>query len=700
LSRLAHVCGWWHVCLWILGLLHLRHFYQTGMALANGSSAEERASSDRPAPSIAVTLLSLAATGMLALLVRALEPEWSQAILSGVMAGVYAASAAWFAARWWRTNQLGVFLLPVALELCALARLYAAVLAFHPPSGRLLIPFLYQNALLDFLLQTLTVVAMIVVLLRDEETLLRETGQRLAESEDRFRLLFERGGVGMALLSPDGDFVQVNPALLQMLGYSAAELVGRHLLDVMYEEDRSGSNLLRGKPDAPQYEREKRFLHRDGHLVWTRVVRVPIRDGQGVIRYHATFFVDISGHKRAEEALREQRRMEEQLNRARRMETLVTLVGGIAHDFNNLLTAILGNLDVLRLDLEQWQENGKTALESVRPCLLGIEQAARRCARMTARLLTFSRGRLGAMQTIPLDPLLRETVADLQRQFPRIQIEVHTPPGIHPVTVDTAQIRELLLNMAANAREAMPEGGTLTLSLANRAFTIEDCADNTDFRPGSFVELSVRDTGHGIAAEILDFIFDPFFTTKKPAQGAGMGLSVVFGIVRGHKGWITVDSQPGKGTDFRIYLPSARAPLPSAAPSVPTILAPTSGERILVVDDEPLVRDLAKSVLERMGFRVLTAEDGDEALDIYRREGAAIDLVLLDYIMPRMDGMQTLQELRQLNPNVRVLFCSGYHTDHEVDQLLAAGARGFVAKPYHAMELVQRIREVLGRREG
>ena len=313
-----------------------------------------------------MALLWLAATAVVALLVRTLIPEWSQAVLSGVMAGVYAASAAWFAARWWRTDQLGILPAPrrsgTVRARPALLRRARVSSSQRPASPHL--P-LSKRALLDFLLQTLTVVAMIVVLLRDEEEVLRAAGQRLAASEDRFRLLFEHGGVGMALLSPDGDFVQVNPALLQMLGYSAAELIGRQLLEVMYEEDRSSSNLLRGKPEAPQYEREKRFVHRDGHIVWTRIVRVPIRDAQDTIRYHATFFVDISGHKQAEEALREQRRMEEQLNRVRRMETLVTLVGGIAHDFNNQLTAILGNLDMLRMDLEQWQKNGPLPLESI-----------------------------------------------------------------------------------------------------------------------------------------------------------------------------------------------------------------------------------------------------------------------------------------------------------------------------------------------
>jgi PAS domain S-box-containing protein len=519
------------------------------------------------------------------------------------------------------------------------------------------------------------------------------------ESEDRFRLLFEHGGVGMALLSPTGNFVQVNPALLRLLGYSAPNLIGRHLLDVMFEEDRSSSTFLRGDANAPNYEREKRFVHGDGHLVWVRIMRVPLHDAQGDIRYHATFFVDVSGHRRAEEASREQRRMEEQLTRVRKMETLVTLVGGIAHDFNNQLTAILGNLDMMRLDLEQWHREGISTLDSTRPCLNGAEQAAQRCSRITSRLLTFSRGRIGAMQTVALEPLLTETATALQHNLQGIKIVTRAAPEIHPVTVDIAQIRELLFNLAANAHEAMPEGGTLTLSLANRNFNAEDCVDSLDARPGSFVELCVRDTGRGMPTEIRDRIFEPFFTTKKPSQGAGMGLSVVFGIVKGHKGWITVESQPGAGTAFHIYLPVARPPSSSALTSGLGTLAPTNAERILVVDDEPLVRDLSKTVLERTGFQVLSAEDGEQALEIYRREGHTIDLVLLDYVMPRLNGAQVLKKLQEIDPEVCVLFSSGYHTDHEIHQLLAAGARGFVAKPYRPKELVQSIRRVLGQRE-
>lgn len=553
--------------------------------------------------------------------------------------------------------------------------------------------YLHGGELAGLLFLTACVVLLLVFVC---QKLGRKTVRPSVDSEDRFHLLFEHSTVGMALLSPDGDFVQVNAALLQMLGYRSEELIGKHILDVMYPEDHSSSNRLRGKAHSAHYEREKRFLHRDGHIFWARIVRVPIRDAQAILRYHAFMLIDVSGHKRTEEELREQRRMEEQLGRVRKMETLCTLVGGVAHDFNNQLTAILANLDLLRMDLEQTLAE-KTIVERMRPCLQGAELASQRCAHMTARLLTFSRGRLGALQTVALDQLLLEIAAALQHQLPGITLDVQTPPGLPSVIVDVAQMHELLLNLATNAREAMPHGGTLTLSLSQHTFTAEDCSNNLDTRPGLFVELCVRDTGCGMTPEVRERIFEPFFTTKKPGQGQGMGLSVAFGIVKGHKGWIAVDSQLGKGSVFHIYLPAAQTPLPSLETPPLSVLPPPHGERILVVDDEPLIRALAESILERMGYRVISAADGEEALAIYRQEKDHIDLILLDYTMPRMNGVQVLKELQQFDPNVRVLFSSGYHTDHDVDQLMAAGARAFVAKPYRAQELVQSIRRVLAK---
>jgi CheY-like chemotaxis protein len=314
--------------------------------------------------------------------------------------------------------------------------------------------------------------------------------------------------------------------------------------------------------------------------------------------------------------------------------------------------------------------------------------------------LTFSHGRLGTREPVALDQLLGETARALQHQLSvGIKLEVHSPPDTWPMMGDVAQLQELLLDLAANAREAMPEGGVLTLSVANRTFTEADCAGHLDCRPGDFVELSVRDTGCGMTPEVRERMFEPFFTTKKLGQGVGMGLSVVFGIVKGHKGWIAVHSQPGAGSAFHIYLPAAETRAAESKPVRQPAPASAPGGNILVVDDEPLVRDLARTVLERWGFQVRTAEGGPAALDIYRRERETINLILLDYTMPGMNGVQVLQELLRIDPEVCVVFSSGYSMDHDVNQLLAAGALAFVPKPYRPQDLVQTIRDTLARRK-
>ncbi len=393
------------------------------------------------------------------------------------------------------------------------------------------------------------------------------------------------------------------------------------------------------------------------------------------------------------------------------METLSTLAGSIAHDFNNQLTAILGNLGLVLADLRQMQSaNGAhvppTALRDLLAQVSDAEGAAERCARMTARLLTFSRGREGAVRDVWPAAVLADVARLLQRDFPpSIQVRVAAPADTGPVQADVGQLHELLLHLAANARDAMPAGGVLTLSAANRKLGPEDCAANLEARPGRFVELRVEDTGAGMTPEVRARIFEPLFSTR--GAGRGMGLAVVFGIVRGHKGWITVRSRPGGGSAFHVFLPAARddgeagrrqeAPAEGLIPplSSPHSLPAVKQRCVLVADDEPLVRDLARAVLERAGYRVLTAGDGEEALAAFRA-GGDIDLLLLDYTMPGLTGLQVMEALRQEGATVPIVLSSGYALEGQVQQFLAAGASAFMPKPYRPQDLVQTVRRVLG----
>ncbi len=388
----------------------------------------------------------------------------------------------------------------------------------------------------------------------------------------------------------------------------------------------------------------------------------------------------------------EQRRLEQQVRQSQKLEILATLVGGIAHDFNNQLTAVIGNLSLVLEDLRA--AGDEDGLRAVRVWAESAEQAAQRCAAMTARLLTFSRGRIGSRRPLRLNQLLPEAVRLLRPELPAsVRIDVRAPDDVWPVEGDWAQLHQVIHALAVNARDAMPGGGALTLALANHVVGPEEEAADLEARPGRFVELLVRDDGQGMTAEVRARLFEPFFTTKPAGRGVGLGLSEVYGIIKGHQGWIKVETEPGRGAAFRIYLPAAANPAPAAPAAAPA--ETEGGEGVLVVDDEDMVRDLARLVLERRGYRVLTAADGEEALAQYGAHRGEIDVVLLDYSMPGLTGLQVYEALRKINPQVCVVFSSGYGLQGDATPLLAAGARAFVPKPYRPDELVQAIRQVL-----
>jgi CheY-like chemotaxis protein len=276
---------------------------------------------------------------------------------------------------------------------------------------------------------------------------------------------------------------------------------------------------------------------------------------------------------------------------------------------------------------------------------------------------------------------------------------------------DSTQLHQVVMNLAVNARDAMPQGGRLTLTTANRSLPVAEQPGPVDVRAGEFVELTVADTGEGMSAEVLPRIFEPFYTTKPVGQGTGLGLAVVYGIVKAHGGWITVDTDPGQGSVFRVGLPAeapvpdavgppAETPRPDSVPRTPAGGGAGPAGVVMVVDDEDLIRNLARSILERAGYRVYLAADGEKALALYREHGREIGVVLLDYTMPRLTGLQVLRGLRQLDPDVRVIFSSGFSSDQDSQQLLAAGARGFVPKPYRPQDLVRVVQDILQDKAG
>jgi PAS domain S-box-containing protein len=438
--------------------------------------------------------------------------------------------------------------------------------------------------------------------------------------------------------------------------------------------------------------REYRLRHRrTGEYRWMEDRVVPLLDAGG----------EVIGLQGAARDVTEQRRLQAQLQQLQKMEAVGQMAGGVAHDFNNLLTAVLGNASLIL--------NQVPAGDPVRKWAEAIEKAGLRAASLTAQMLGLSRQVILRPQPTNLNEIIDEVVALLRCGLdPHIRLEVRPAEQLRLVLADAGQMNQVLMNLCLNARDAMLQGGYLTVETANVTVTPEHARLHLEARAGDCIRLRVHDTGVGIAPEVLPRIFDPFFTTKGPDKGTGLGLAMVYGIVKQHQGWIEVASTVGTGTVFDIYLPTLPFGVAGdgtdrevAGPPAPVTVGQTDRpgqvrETVLVVDDEPVLCSLARTILEESGYRVLLAEDGLRALELYRRECGRIDLVLLDLVMPRLSGSDTFRRLVQVDPGVRVLFASGYSAEYLGD-LRDERIRGFVAKPYRPEELVQGVRAALER---
>ena len=533
-----------------------------------------------------------------------------------------------------------------------------------------------------------------LVLLARDISQLREAERGREESDRRYRSLFERVPDAVVTFSEDGRLIDVNPAGRQMLSGS---LVGGELLAKAPSASVGAQSAPQDQAGAsPPPLEPARFAELRAALAEQGNVRdfeMQLRAPQGGVR---TVLFTGGTDARAPDGppviqgilrdVTEQRELQRQLVQAQKMESVGTLAGGIAHDFNNILTATLGYALLIRKEIDN--------REAVLSHLEVLEHSARRAVELTRRLLSFSRAGVVDRKPIRLNDIVQEAVQLLRRTFDRtIEIRMACEPDLPSILGDQGQIHQVVINLCVNARDAMPGGGVLTLR--TRGEFLHD--EETLVSPPPSVVLQVSDTGMGIPKEIVSKIFDPFFTTKGPGVGTGLGLSIVYGIVKQHRGRIDVASEPGRGTEFTLRFPPSDQE-PAAAVDAPKAEPRLHGrETILVVDDEPALRQLMHISLSELGYTVLEAADGLEAIEQYQRHRPAVDLVLIDLVMPRLGGRETYQRLKKLDPSIRALFATGYGIDDQVNELLSTGVLGIIRKPYEMTVVENEIRAVLDR---
>jgi PAS domain S-box-containing protein len=501
------------------------------------------------------------------------------------------------------------------------------------------------------------------------------------ESEARFRRLFESSPQGIAVVSHEGRVLQANPALGQILGYATEELEGLAFTDFTHPDDCASDVELYTKLMAGElahYEIEKRFIRKDGGLVWGHVTVFALADSGNGPRLAIGILGDVT----------ERRALEEQLRQSQRMEAIGQLAGGVAHDFNNLLTAVTSYCD---LATDALADGGEPLLQA---SVDGIRSAADRGAEVTRQLLAFSRRQVLELTPLDLNAAVSDQVRFLRRLLGEdVEIRLALDPEVASVTMDPGQLTQVVMNLAVNARDAMADGGVLTIETHN--VELDGAPTMTGILSGSYVLLAVSDTGCGMDGPTRSRIFEPFFTTKELGKGTGLGLPTVLGIVEQSGGRVSVYSEPRIGTTFKVYMPSGGSKLSTATAPVAATTAtrPSGSGTILLVEDNDAVRRPLTRLLADLGYDVLAADGPEEA--IAHAHGRTIDLLVTDVVMPGMNGRLLSEKLVAAQPSMRVLFMSGYTDDAVIARGVIEPGTAFLQKPFGADRLAQKIRELL-----
>jgi PAS domain S-box-containing protein len=509
----------------------------------------------------------------------------------------------------------------------------------------------------------------------------RRSEQALRNSEQRFRKVLEVSGEGIAMRNAEGVLTFVNERFAAMLGYAVHELVGKHIDELVTAtfraEQQAGAERRRRTGVAETLDIE--FVRKDGSVMPAILSVAPTYDERGNFTGALGMVTDMS----------ERKQLEEQLRQSQKMEAVGRLAGGVAHDFNNLLTTIEGHVDLVLSEL--------SAESPIHNDIGEIGKAAKRAAGLTQQLLAFSRRQMLQPVVLEVDAVLAEMDGMLRRLVnDQTKLVTRFNAGGRRVRADRAQVEQVVLNLVANARDAMPQGGVVEISTDAFEMGQEFARLNKGARPGAYVRISVKDSGIGMDQETLNHVFEPFFTTKALGKGVGLGLATAYGIIKQSEGYIRAESRLRRGSTFEIYLPLVDAPVRESRGTATNGSRHSGTTTILVAEDETAVRALTCRILRKHGYHVLEARDGREAVEVAQQYPGSINLLVTDVIMPNVGGRELSESLARMMPDVKVLFMSGYTDDQLLQRgVLQSGTGNFLEKPFTPDALARKVREVL-----